>query len=63
MNNLKCYNLLFLAAPLFETLRYKSEGRGFNSGFVIGIFFERVSFRPRYSPGVDSVSNRNMYQE
>jgi len=38
MNNLKCYNLLLLVAPLFETLRYKPEGRGFDSGVIIGIF-------------------------
>jgi hypothetical protein len=34
-------------------LRYKSEGRGFDSRF----------FQPHYVPGVNSVSNRNDYQE
>jgi hypothetical protein len=37
---------------LFEELRYKSEGRGFDSRW------------PLYDPGVDSASNnRNEYQE
>ena len=36
---------------MVEELRYKPEGRGFNS------------FRPHYGPGIDSASNRNEYQE
>jgi len=36
-------------AQLVEALRYKLEGRGFES------------FRPHYGPGVDSASNRNEY--
>ena len=38
-------------AQLVEALRYKPEGRGFDS------------FRPHYGPGVDSAPNRNEYQE
>ena len=38
-------------AQLVEALRYKPEGRGFDS------------FWPHYGPGVDSASNRNEYQE
>jgi len=44
MNNLKCYNLLLLVSPLFETLRYKPEGRGFDSGVVIEIFNFEIIF-------------------
>ena len=29
----------------------------------LGFFLLTLSFRPHYSPGVDSVSNRNKYQE
>jgi hypothetical protein len=38
MNNLKCYNLLLLVVQLFETPRYKPEGRDFDSVVVVGIF-------------------------
>ena len=40
---------------LVEALRYKPEGRGFDSRWC-------QSFRPHYGPGVDSTSNRNEYQ-
>jgi len=30
---------------------------------VIGNFSLTLSFRPHYGPGVDSASNRNVYQE
>ena len=36
---------------MVEALRYKPEGRWFNS------------FRPHYGPGIDSASNKNEYQE
>ena len=39
---------------LVEALRYKSEGRGFDTPW---------GHRPHYGPGVDSASNRNEYQE
>jgi len=38
-------------AQLVEALRYKPEGRGFDSRWC------------HYGPGVDSASNRNEYQE
>jgi hypothetical protein len=38
MNDLKRCNLVHLVAHLFETLRYKPEGRGLDFGVVIGIF-------------------------
>ena len=47
-------------AQLVEGLRYKPEGRGFNSRWCHWNF---SFFRPHYGPGVDSVSNGNEYQE
>ena len=48
-------------AQLVETLRYKSEGRGFDSRWCLWNF-SLTSFRPHYGPGVDSASNINEYQ-
>jgi hypothetical protein len=63
------YNALFFGtnlghavAQLFEALRYKPEGRGFDSRWSHWIFSLTQSFRPCYGPGVDSASNRNEYQ-
>ena len=50
-------------AQLVEALRYKSEGRGFDSQWFHWIFSLTLSFRLHYGPGVDSASNRNEYQE
>jgi len=50
-------------AQLVEALRYKSEGRGFDSRWCNWNFSLTLSFRPHYGPGVDSASNRNEYQE
>ena len=50
-------------AQLVEALRYKSEGRGFDSRWGHWNFSLILSFRPHYDPGVDSASNRNEYQE
>jgi len=50
-------------AHLVEALRYKSEGRGFDSLWCHCNFSLTLSFRPHYGPGVDSSSNRNEYQE
>ena len=47
----------------WELLRYKSEGRGFDSRWYHWNFSMTKSFRPHYGPGVDSASNRNKYQE
>jgi hypothetical protein len=49
-------------AQLVEALRYKPEGRGFDSRLSLEFFIDMI-FRPHYSPGVDSTSNRNEYQE
>ena len=48
---------------LVKALRYKSEGRGFDSRWCHWNFSFTYSFRPHYDPGVDSASNRNEYQE
>jgi hypothetical protein len=50
-------------AQLVEALRYKLEGRGFDSPCWYWNFSSTYSFRPHYGPGVDSASNRNEYQE
>ena len=50
-------------AHLVETLRYKPEGRGFDSRWCHWNFSVTYSFRPLYVPAVDSASNRNEYQE
>ena len=49
-------------AQLVEPLRYKPEGRGFDSRWCHWIFSLTSSFWPHYGPGVDSASNRNEYQ-
>ena len=50
-------------AQLVEALRYKLEGRGFDSRWCPWNFSLTCSFRPHYGPWVDSASNRNEYQE
>ena len=60
-------NLLILAmghavAQLVEVLRYKPEGRGFDSRWCHWTFSLTQSFRPHCGPEVDSASNRNEYQ-
>ena len=49
-----------MVVQLVEALRYKPEGR---FPLLSLEFFITLSFRPRYGPGVDSVSRRNEYQE
>ena len=49
-------------AHLFEALRYKPEGRGFDPRWCLWNFSLTQTFRPHYGPGVDSASNRNEYQ-
>ena len=53
----------YAVAQLVEALRYKSEGRGFDSRWCHWNFSLTQSFWPHYGPGVDSASNRNEYQE
>jgi hypothetical protein len=52
-----------LVAQLVEKLRYKPEGRGFDSRWCYWNFSLTWFFRSHYGPGVDSVINRNQYQE
>ena len=53
----------YAVAQLVEALRYKSEGRGFDSRWCNWNSSLTRSFQPQYGPGVDSASNRNEYQE
>ena len=50
-------------AQLIEALRYKPEGRGFDSRWCHWNFSLTQSCWPHYGPGVDSASNRNEYLE
>ena len=50
-------------AQLVEALRYKPEGRGFDSRWCHWNFSLTESFRSHYDRGVDSACNRNEYQE
>jgi len=53
----------YAVALLFEALRYKAEGRGFDTRWCLWSFSLTKSFQPHYGPGVDSASNINEYQE
>jgi len=46
-----------------KVLRYKSEGRWFDSRWCHWNFLLTYSFRSHYGPAVDSASKRNEYQE
>ena len=48
---------------MFESLRYKPEGRRFDFQWCQKNFSLTKSFRPHSGPGVDSASNRDEYQE
>ena len=50
-------------AQLVEALRYKLKVCRFDSRWCYWNSSLAQSYRPRYSPGVDSTSNRNEYQE
>jgi hypothetical protein len=56
-------NLCITVAQLIEALRYKPEGRGFDSRWGDWNFSLTYSFQPHYGRGIDSASNRNEYQE
>jgi len=53
----------YAVTQLDEALRYKPEGRGFDSQWCHWYFSLTLSFRPYYGPGVYSASDRNEYQE
>ena len=49
---------------LVKVLCYKSEGRWFDPNWCHwALFIDIKPFRSHYGPGVDSVYNRNEYQE
>ena len=50
-------------AQLVEAMRYKPEGRGFDSRWCHWDLSLTYSFRSHYGPGVDSASNINECQE
>jgi len=50
-------------AQLADALRYKPEGRGFDSRCCQWKFSFTLSFWTHYGPGVDSASSTNEYQE
>jgi hypothetical protein len=50
-------------STVVKVLRYKSEGRWFDSRWCHWIFPLTEFFRSHCGPGVDSASNRNEYQE
>ena len=56
-------NLGHAVAQLLEALRYKPEGRGFDSRLCHWNFSLIYYFRPHYGPGLDTASNRNEYQD
>jgi hypothetical protein len=49
-------------AYLVEALRYKSQGRGFDSQWGNLVFNLTEFFQPHYGPGVGSACNRNECQ-
>ena len=63
INLLPCSMGVCAVAQLVEALRYKSEGRGFDSRWCHWNFSLTYSFWPQYGPGVDSSSNRNEFQQ
>jgi hypothetical protein len=59
----KTSDLFLLLSVLGGGLCYRPEDRGFGSRLGHWSFQFTKSFQPHYSPGVDSASNRNEYQE
>jgi hypothetical protein len=53
----------YAVAQLVEALRYKPEGRGFDSRCSHWNFSVTWSFRSHCSPEVDLASNKNEYQK
>jgi hypothetical protein len=53
----------YAVAQLVEALRYKPEGRGFDSRWCHWNFSVIYSFRSHCDAGDDSASNRSEYQE
>jgi len=62
-SELSVSELKHAVVQLVEALRYKMEGRRFYTRWFHWDFSLANSFRPHYSPVVESASNRNEYQE
>jgi hypothetical protein len=63
-NNLwRILQMGYAVAQLVEALRYKPKVRGSDSRWSHWNFSVTSSFRSHCGPGVDSVSDRNKYQE
>jgi len=60
---LKDYDWKHALGQLVEALRYKPQGRGFDSRWCQWNFSLTLSFWSHCGCGVDSASNRNEYQE
>jgi len=50
-------------STVVKVLCHESEDRWFDPSWCQWIFIDIKSFRSHYGPGVDSVSNKNEYQE
>ena len=61
--NFLTFKMGYAVAQFVDALRYKSEGRGFDSRWCHWNFSSTQSFWLHYGPGVDSASNRNEYRE
>ena len=57
------YTYIIIFVLVVEALRYKSDGRGFDSIWCHGNFSLIHSSWPHYGLVVDSASNRNEYQD
>jgi hypothetical protein len=53
----------YVVVKLVDALRYKPEGRGFDSRWGHWDSFIDLILRSHHGPGVDSASNRNEYEE
>jgi hypothetical protein len=53
----------YAVAQLVEALRYKLESRGLDSRWCHLNFTLTLTFRPHHDSEIDSVSDRNVYQE
>jgi hypothetical protein len=63
INNVYAFLKGHTVARLLKALRYKPQGRGFDSPRFKWNFSLTQFFWSHYGPGVDSTSYRNEYQE
>ena len=58
------YMYIYRGSTVVKVLCYKSQGPWFDSRWChLNFSLTKSFFRSHYDPGVDSVSNRNEYQE